>query len=119
MLMGYLLVHNLESSRISTLLYAIPITFHLLSVDHSLQADHGVLYERVGRPVLAAAAIAGWGLGLMVALPVYVLSLIVAFISGAIIMNNTIMEMPSEKDGRFVPFLLGGLVYGLILLPLG
>jgi len=57
---AYLLVHNLESSKISTRLYALPI-----------------------------------------------------------IMNNAVMEMPSEKDGRFVPFMAGGLVYGLILLPLG
>jgi len=28
------------------------------------------------------------------------------------------MELPSHKDGRFLPFLAGGLVYGLILLPL-
>jgi len=29
------------------------------------------------------------------------------------------MELPPEKDGRFLPFLVGGLLYGLILLPLG
>ena len=68
---------------------------------------------------LAAASIAGWGVGLLVALPAYVLALLVAFISGAIIMNNTVMELPSERDGRFVPFMVGGLLYGLILLPLG
>jgi len=61
----------------------------------------------------------GWGLGLLITLPPYALALLVAFISGAIIMNNSVMELPSEKDGRFVPFMLGGLVYGLILLPLG
>jgi len=119
MLMAYLLVHNLESSRISTFLYALPIMLHFLSVDHSLQEYHGAIYERVGRPMLAAASIAGWGIGLLIALPAYVLALLVAFISGAIIMNNTVMEMPSERDGRFVPFMVGGLVYGLILLPLG
>jgi hypothetical protein len=48
-----------------------------------------------------------------------VLALLMAFIAGAIIMNSVIMELPSEKDGRFVPFMAGGLIYGLILLPLG
>jgi hypothetical protein len=42
-----------------------------------------------------------------------------AFVAGAIIINSAIMEVPSEKDGRFVPFMTGGLIYGLILLPLG
>ena len=34
-------------------------------------------------------------------------------------MNSTIMELPSEKDGRFLPFVTGGVFYGLILLPFG
>ena len=42
-----------------------------------------------------------------------------AFVSGAVIVNSAIMELPSDKDGRFVPFMLGGVIYGLILLPLG
>jgi hypothetical protein len=48
-----------------------------------------------------------------------VLALLVAFVSGAVIMNSAIMELPSGKEGRFVPFMIGGLLYGLILLPLG
>jgi len=118
-LMSYLLVHNLESSRTSTALYVIPMVCHFLSLDHSLQLEHGARYEKGGRRLLAAMSFVGWGLGLLITLPPYALALLVAFISGAIIMNNSVMELPSEKDGRFVPFMLGGLVYGLILLPLG
>jgi hypothetical protein len=118
-LMAYLLVHNLEETTVSTAFYAVPIAFHFLAVDHSLRTEHGALYDRIGQPLLAGASMLGWGVGLVVALPHPVLALLVAFISGAIIMNNTIMELPSEKDGRFVPFMAGGLVYGLMLLPLG
>jgi hypothetical protein len=64
-------------------------------------------------------ALLGWGMGLLFALPGHILALLVAFISGAIIVNALIMELPAEKDGRFLPFMAGGLVYGLILLPLG
>jgi hypothetical protein len=32
-------------------------------------------------------------------------------------LDSTIMELPSEKDGRFLPFMTGGVVYRLILLP--
>jgi hypothetical protein len=59
------------------------------------------------------------GHGLLFALPHHVLALLMAFVAGAIIINSAIMELPSEKDGRFVPFTTGGLIYGLILLPLG
>ena len=119
LLMAYLLVHNLEETRVSTALYGVAITFHFLSVDHALRDEHGAAYDRVGRFVLAGMAVLGWGVGLLFPLPDYVLALLVAFISGAVIMNSAIMELPSEKDGRFVPFMSGGILYGLILLPLG
>jgi len=118
-LMAYLLVHNLEDTTMATALYAVPIAFHFLSADHSLRSEHGAAYDRIGRPLLAAMSLLGWGVGLLVALPTPIVALLVAFISGAIIMNNSIMELPSEKDARFIPFILGGLVYGAILLPLG
>ena len=118
-LMSYLLVHNLGESTVSTALYAVAIALHFLGVDHALREEHGAAYERVGRFVLAAMALLGWVMGLVITMPHYVLALLVAFISGAIIMNSTIMELPSEKDGRFAPFMAGGMVYGLVLLALG
>ena len=115
-MMAYLLRHKF-GEPVSTGLYAVAIGFHFLTIDHSLRSEHGSVYERSGRHLLAAMALLGWGTGMLVALPPYVLSLLVAFISGAIIMNSTIMELPSERDGRFLPFVSGGLVFGLILLP--
>jgi len=117
--MAYLLVRNLDEARFSIALYVVAIGSHFLALDHSLREEHGKAYERIGRPLLAGMCLLGWGVGLLLPLPKYALALLVALISGAIIMNSTIMEMPSEKDGRFMPFMVGGLVYGLMLLPLG
>src|ERR1035438_6199001 len=117
-MMAYLLVQNLEDSPTSTALYTAAIACHFLALDHSLREEHGAAYERIGCFVLAGMSLLGWGAGLLYALPHYALALLVAFISGAIIMNSLIMELPSDKDGRFLPFMSGGLLYGLILLPL-
>ena len=118
-LMAYLLVNHFGGSPVSIALYATALSFHFLALDNSLRHEHGAAYQRVGRFVLAGMAMLGWGMGLLFALPNHVLALLVAFISGAIVMNSLIMELPSEKGGRFWSFLTGGLVYGLILLPLG
>lgn len=118
-LMAYLLVNHFGDSPVSISLYATALTFHFLALENTLRHEHGAAYERIGRFVLAGMALLGWGMGLLFALPNHVLALLVAFISGAIIMNSLIMELPSEKGGRFGPFMVGGLVYGLILLPLG
>jgi hypothetical protein len=118
-LMAYLLVHNMEGTSLSTSLYAVAITFHFLSIDRGLREEHGAVYDRVGRFVLAGMALLGWGAGLLFQLPPYALALLVSFLSGAIIVNSTVMELPSDKDGRYLPFVAGGILYGLILLPLG
>jgi hypothetical protein len=119
LVVAYLLVHHLEGSKVSTVLFAVPIVFHFLSVDHSLRTEHGATYDRIGRPLLAGMCIAGWGIGVLVALPQAAVAMVVAFVSGAIIMNNAIIELAAEREGRFLPFMVGGLVYGLMLLPLG
>jgi len=117
-LMSYLLLHHLGDAPVSIPLYAMAITFHFLALDHTLQNEHGTAYERIGRFVLAGSAIMGWGMGLLITLPHHILALLVAFISGAIIMNSTVMELASKEDAEFLPFLAGGIIYGLILLPL-
>jgi hypothetical protein len=117
--MGYLLLNNLEETPGSIALYAIAIALHFVTIDHSLHREHGATYLRIGRWVLAAACIAGWAIGVVIALPGWTIALMVAFVSGAIIVNSSIMELPTEKDGRFLPFLIGGLLYGVILVAFG
>jgi len=40
----------------------------------------------------------------LIAVPPFASSLLLAFISGAVIMTSAVMELPSDKDGRFWPF---------------
>ena len=117
-LVSYLLVNSLGETPTSTALYALAIAFHFLSVEYALRREYGAAFERSGRFLLAGVSMLGWVVGLLFALPPYVLALLVAFLSGAIIMNSLIMELPSERDGRFLPFVAGGVAYGLLLLPL-
>jgi hypothetical protein len=118
-LMAYLLVRNLEETQMSLVLYAVAMALHFAGIDHALRDEHGAQYSLIGARALAASAIAGWGIGLMYPLPQYAIALMVAFISGAIIVNSMMMELTSAKAGRFLPFVVGGLLYALILLPLG
>ena len=118
-LMAYLLAQDPQESAALTALYAVTIAVHFLGVDHSLREEHGLAYQRIGRFVLAGMSLLGWTLGLVATLPAIVPALLVAFIAGAIIVNSAIMELPSDKDGRFVPFVTGGLVYGTVLLLVG
>jgi hypothetical protein len=117
-LVGYLLVRSLEEGSTATILYAVAVAFHFLAIDHALNEEHGQAWQRIGRWVLASMCIVGWALGLLIELPRHVVALLLALLSGAVIMNSALMELSPEKKGRFAPFLCGGLAYGLLLLPL-
>ena len=117
LLVSYLLVRNLEDNPWALAAYVVAMMCHFLAIDHALREEHGAAFDRSGRFVLAGACVLGWGVGLLVEVPPHVLALLLAFVSGAVIMNSAVMELPSEKDGRFWPFVMGGLAFAVLLLP--
>jgi hypothetical protein len=116
LLLTYVLVREPGTSFIGTLQYGVAIAFHFLAVDHSLEDELGERYIRRGRFILAGACLLGWGLAQLVELPGITVALMFAFISGGVIVNSAIMELPTERDGRFLPFVFGSLLFGLILM---
>jgi hypothetical protein len=116
--MAYLLVNNLKpGSLTNTLIYALAITCHFVTLDHGLREEHGAAYDKIGRYWLSGMAVLGWVVGLFLPLPREVLVMLMAFVLGAVIVNNSIMDL--EKGGRFLPFMCGGILYALILAPFG
>lgn len=118
-MMSYLLVRSGGESVPATVGYALAFGGHFLALDHTLYDEFGDDYLRRGRWVLAASCVFGWLLGLLLVLPALALALLLAFISGGVIMTNALMELSEGKDGRFAAFVWGALLYGLILIPLG
>lgn len=113
-LIGYLLVHRDSSGDLLT--FAVAMALHLLVNDFALQNHHNHLYVHRGRWVLAAAVLAGWGLGQAKALSEVAVSAAVAFIAGAIVLNVLKEELPEERNSRFSFFLLGAAGYSVLLL---
>jgi hypothetical protein len=118
-MVSFLLLDSLEEAKVSLLFYTLAMAGHFLALSHTLRREYGALYDTEGRYILAAACVLGWGCALLVSPPREAIAMLTAFVSGAIIMNSMLMELPEEHGGRFLPFLLGGIVYGVILLPLG
>jgi len=117
-LVSYLLVRGFEHSHEELVLYTIALGVHFLTVDNTFREEYAELYERIGRFVLAAAAIAGWAMALALDLGSTATALLTAFITGAVIVNSAIAELPPARHGRFVPFMSGGLIYGALLVVL-
>lgn len=118
-LVGYLLVRSLQPSAVSLAFYTVAMSLHFVSVAHALREEHGGLFDRVGARTLAVACAAGWACGVAVGLPKLVIGILLGFVAGGIIANTVISELPREKQGRFVPFIAGAVVYTGLLMAAG
>jgi hypothetical protein len=116
-LVAYLMVRGITDTPLPIALYAIAMGLHFIGVDHSMLREHGAAYMRVGRFVLAAASLAGWSVAMMTEISRTAIITSLGLISGGVVMNSMVMELPTEKDGRFWPFMAGAATYtGLLLL---
>jgi ABC-type amino acid transport system permease subunit len=115
-LITYLMMRGISDTPLPIALYAIAMGLHFIGVDHSLLREHGAAYMRVGRFVLAAAALAGWSVATMTEISRAAIITSLGLISGGVVMNSMVMELPTEKDGRFWPFVTGAAAYTALLL---
>ena len=114
-LVSYLMVRGVTGRPAPIALYAVAMGLHFLGVDHALHREHGAAYDRAGRFVMAGAALAGWGVGALFELPRPAVITGLGIVSGGVVMNGMVMELPGEKDGRFWAFVVGAVSYAGLL----
>jgi hypothetical protein len=83
-------------------------------VTSSLAREHAAPYNCFGRPMLAAASVAGWATAVLVSVPHAALITGFGLISGGVIMNSMVTELPGG-EGRFWLFVTGAIGYALVL----
>jgi hypothetical protein len=114
-LVSYLMVRGVTNEPVPIVLYTLAMGLHFLGIDHSLRREHGALYDHVGRFVLAGAVLSGWLVAAVteVSRPVVITGL--GLVSGGVVVNSMVMELPGDQDGRFWPFALGAIGYAGLL----
>jgi len=115
-LAGYLAVRSLEEGATPMALYAVALGLHFLSLDFSLSREYGSWYRRSARYAFAIAPLAGWTMGIFVGFSQVFTAALLGFLSGGIIMNAIVSELPKEKEGRILSFLFGGAFYTALLI---
>jgi hypothetical protein len=114
-LIGYLLVERAERGPLALAVYGLAMALHFLIVDHSLREEHGQVYDRGGRWVLAASVVAGWIAGAATPLSEVVFARLFAVLAGGVVITSLKAELPREREGRFWPFCLGAMAYAVLL----
>ena len=111
----YLLDRDVNNDPVVMAIYGAAVTLHFLGADFGSHKHHPRLYHKVGRWVLVAATLIGWGAAMTVELPELWIGSLVAFVGGAIVLVTLKEELPAERESRFLPFALGAGTYaGLI-----
>ncbi len=116
LVVSYVMTHTMEVGRGQLALFATAMGLHFLGAGYGLRREGRALYDMWGRRVLAAAALAGWAIALLVSPGEHTGNLLLGFVAGALIMNTATNELPGEKDGRFGAFVSGGMIYAAVLL---
>lgn len=115
-LVGYLVFHREAEGMLSLALFVVALGLHFVTVDHGLRQDHSHRYDVFGRWLLAGAAVAGGVVGWATEVPEWVVSILFALLAGSVLLNVLKEELPAERQSRFVPFLGGTVLYGVLLL---
>lgn len=118
-LLTYVMAVEAGESAQATLWYAIAMSWHFLTIDHSLSESRGEKYDRRGRFLLAFCVVLGWAAAQVFVLSANITILALGFMSGALTVNSVIMELSERHDGRFVAFALGSFLYAALLLGVG
>lgn len=115
-LIAYLLIHNVWRDASTLILYTLAMSFHFLLVDHSLFSEQYGSYESHLRWVLALSVLVGWFIGVLTSIPDPWMARIVGFVSGGVLMNTVVVELPEGRGGRFWPFAIAAATYSSVLI---
>jgi hypothetical protein len=113
---GYLLVERADRGLAALVVYTLAMAIHFVIVNHSLAEEHGEAYHRSGHWWLAASVVAGWAAGAMTPLSGIAFARLFAVLAGGVVITSLRAELPEEREGRFLPFCAGAVVFALLLL---
>lgn len=116
MLIGYLLIQETFDQVLGMLFYFLALSVHFMTIDQSMREAHQDVYDQYGRWILIFAVLVGWALGAITELKEAVVSTMVAFLSGALILNVLKEELPKESESSFGAFAAGLIIYSALLL---
>ncbi len=116
-LIGNVLRQRAVEERYQVLaLFTVAMGLHFVVNDVGLREHHKQAYTRIGRWVLVAGLLVGWAVGFAVELSEAMLSVILAFLAGGVILNVLKEELPEERESRVWAFAVGAGAYAALLL---
>lgn len=117
-IIAYSLPLNYRTSVPFAVLFTVAMALHFVLVDRGLEEHYGSQFDRwLPRILLASALVLGWVLAAAFAPSgSLVVTLMVAFVAGSVLLNVFTQEIPSQKRSHYGWFVTGIALYALLLL---
>lgn len=106
---GYLIVQM--NNPISIALFVVSMAVHFLVVDYRMMDIHKEIYQRTGRWVLTLAIIVGWAVGIATVISPIIVTLLLAFVAGGIVLVVLEEEFSREHPSSFPAFVAAVVIY--------
>jgi len=114
---GYLLIRDEFDGWSGLFFYFLALSVHFVTNDRGLRREYASLYDRSGRFLLMGAPLIGWTIGYFMEVDDVLLSFLVGFLAGGIVLNVLKEELPEERESSFAAFCIGLVLYtGLLSL---
>lgn len=116
-LVGHLVVRRARDDDWQGMaLFTLALALHFVVNDLGLRHHHQRAYDRIGRPTLIGALVAGWASALVFEVPEPAIGLVVAFLAGGIVLNVLKEELPEDRSSHFGAFAGGAAGFAALLL---
>lgn len=114
-LIGYLLIREEFADGWGKTFFFIAMGVHFITNDRGLRVTHREDYDKFGRWLLTGAIFIGWLIGVFTEVSEMLISFLVAFLAGSVILNVMKEELPDERASSFSAFFIGLAAYSFLL----
>ncbi|WP_458792949.1 hypothetical protein [Yoonia sp. MH D7] len=111
-IIGYLIVQM--NDPVAIVIFVLSMAVHFLVVDYRMMEIHKGVYQRIGRWALTVAILAGWVIGATTVISPIVVTLLLSFLAGGIVLVVLEEEFSREHPSSFPAFVAAVAVYTVV-----
>lgn len=108
-IIGYLIVQMNNPASIA--IFVVSMAVHFLVVDYRMMEIHKGVYQRIGRWALTLAILVGWVVGVTTVISPVVVTLLLSFLAGGIVLVVLEEEFSREHPSSFPAFVAAVAAY--------
>lgn len=111
-IIGYLIVQM--DNPVSIAIFTVSMAVHFLVVDYRMMEIHKGVYQRIGRWALSLAILAGWIIGVTTVISPVLVTLLLSFLAGGIVLVVLEEEFSREHPSSFTAFVAAVALYMVV-----